>query len=313
VFLVTEAQGPIGAAAVDWLAGRACPVRAAVPDAGRYRRRRKVEPIRFDWSDREGWESALDGIEGIVLISPQAMSGRESILCDFITAASEAGCRRVSFLSAIEAESDRWDRHRKIEEHLRNSGMGWTFLRAGITAQNLVESRRSGIGSLEIAFPVGVGCVAWVDPRDVGEAAARVLVDQIWDQRAPMLTGPEALGVDDVRQILSREVPVEVACRSLSALRLLLRLRFRQKLSWRQCLDGIRRSRRLRDDRSAQVSDDLRLLLGRAPRKLDEFVRDLRQEFHPGYESPETTAPAPVPVPALAAKSRKPKRRAVAC
>lgn len=307
MFLVTEALGSVGSSAVEWLAGRGCPVRAAVGDAGKFRRQRKVEPIRFDWSEPEGWESALVGIEGVVLICPQGLSDMESIVCDFMSAASNAGCQRVSFLSAIEAETDRWDRHRKIEDHLRNSGMGWTFLRTGVTAQTLVESRRSAIGSLEITFPVGVGSVAWVDPRDVGEAAAKVLLDEIWDQRAPVLTGPEALGIEDVCRILSRETTAKVDVRSLSVLRQLLRLRFRQKLSWRQCMERIRGNRRLCTERSAHVSDDLRLLLGRAPRRLEEFVRDLRQEFHPEYESPETRSPS------LATKSGKMKRRTAAC
>lgn len=307
MFLVTEAGGSVGSSAVEWLAGRGCPVRAAVADAGKFHRRRKIESIRFDWREREGWESVLAGIEGIVLVGPRDLSGLESVLCDFISAAAEAGCLRVSFLSAIEVESERWVPHRKIEDHLRNSGMGWTFLRAGATAQSLVENRRSGIGSLQITVPVGVGSVAWVDPRDVGEAAARVLLDEIWDQRAPVLTGPEALGIGEVCQILSRETSAKVESRSCSTLRYIVRLRFGQGLSWRQCLERIRGNRRLCADRSAQVSDDLRLLLGRAPRGLEEFVRDLRHDFHPGYESPETRSPS------LATKPRKSKRREAVC
>jgi len=307
VFLVTEALGPTGIAAVDWLAGRGCSVRAAVPDAGKFLRQKKVDPIRFDWSEPEGWESALSGIEGLVLICPTDLVDMETRVCDFLAAASEAGCRRVSFLSAAEAESDRWVPHRKIEDNLRNSGMSWTFLRAGVAAQTLIERRRTGIASLELTVPVGVGSVAWVDSRDVGEAAARVLLDEIWDQRAPVLTGPRAVDIEEVCQILSSEAETRVVCTSCSMLRYAARWRFQQGLTLRQCLDRIRGNRRICADRSAHVSDDLRLLLGRAPRGLDDFVRDHRQYFHVDFESPET------PSPLLATKPRKSKRRATAC
>lgn len=307
MFLVTEALGPTGAAAVEWLAGRGCSVRAAVPDAGKFHRRKNVEPIRFDWSEPEGWEAALAEVEGLVLICPTDVPDMESRVCAFLDAASEAGCRRVSFLSVAEVESDRWVPHRKIEEYLRNSGMSWTFLRAGVAAQSLIDRRRSGVASLEITFPVGAGRVAWVDARDVGEAAARVVLDEIWGQRAPLLTGPVAMGVEEVCQILSDEAQTAVVWKSCSTLRYAARWRFRQGLSLRQCVERFRGNRRLCADRSARVSDDLRLLLGRAPRRLEDFVRDHRQYFHADFESPET------PSPRVATKRGRSKRREAAC
>lgn len=307
MFLVTEARGPVGAAAVEWLAAKGYSVRAAVPDAGKFRQRRKVEPIRFDWSEPEGWDAALTGLEGLVLIGPPDVWGMESKWREFLAMASERGCRRVAFLSVAEAESDPWAVHRKIEDHLRNSGMSWTFLRAGAMAHLLVERRRTAIASVEISVPVGMGTVAWLDPRDVGEAAARALLDEVWDQRAPLLTGPEALDIETVCQIVSRETDAPVVCRRCSSLRYAARLRFREGLSLGRCIERIRRSRRLCADRSSLVSDDLRLLLGRAPRRFEDFVRDHRLDFHPEYESPATRTTVP------ATKSRKSKRSAAAC
>jgi hypothetical protein len=132
-------------------------------------------------------------------------------------------------------------------------------------------------------------------------------VDEIWDQRAPVLTGPEALGIDEVCRILSMEAETAVVCKSCSMLRYAARWRFQQGLTVRQCLERIRGNRRICADRSAHVSDDLRLLLGRAPRRFEDFVRDHRQYFHVDFESPET------PSPLLATKPRKSKRRTAAC
>lgn len=307
MFLVTEALGATGAAAIEWLTSRKLAVRAACLEPSRMRRTKLIEPVRFDWNEPEHWDSALDGIEGVVFVLPSDVAGLSDRFCDFADAMVDTGCRRVSFLSVAEAETDRWIPHRRIERVLRQSNMSWTFLRAGVTSQSLVDCRRSTIGALELVAPAGAGSVAWVDARDLGEAAARTVVDEIWDQRTPLLTGPEALGFGEVRRIVSEEIGVEIRCRGSSLAGDLLRLRLRQGMSWGRCLERVRRSRRVCGGRAAAVSDDLRVLLGRAPRRISDFVRDHRGYFEPNIESPATLEIG------LATKIAKSKRRSAAC
>lgn len=299
MILVTEATGAIGTAAIEWLSRRNLTVRAAVGAPGNFRRKKNVEPIRFDWREPDSWSEALSGGPSLVLIGPPDLSAFASRVCEFVALASRSGCTRVSFVSDADAEFHRWLPHRRIERHLRQSGMSWTFLRSGDISQSLLDGRRPGVAGMELSVPDGGKKVAWVDARDLGEAAARVLLDEIWDQRAPVLTGTVALEFDEVCQILSAQSGSEVRCVPDSSLRHAFRLRFERGLSWGQCLEGIRIHRRRKSDRAAQVSDDLRLLLGRAPRGIGEFFRDSGAGFRLGRESPE---------PSTAAIARNPRK-----
>lgn len=277
MILVTGSTGNVGRAAVDWLVARNHGVRAAVRDATRDIWNGQAELVRFDWSDPFTWEPALDGVESFVLVRPPAQGDVAATLCDFSTMAMRRGCRRVVFLSVLGAETKRWVPHRKVEEHLRRMEMSWTFLRAGFFMQNLVDSYLEDIREGELRLPAGRAEVAWVDARDVGEAAARSLLDGIWEQRSPVLTGPQALDFDEVCRELSTEIGRRVGYRPCSTVGYFLRLRARRGLPIAQCVVQAVLHRGLRSKEAAQVRDDLRLLLGRAPRTMSDYLRDRRE------------------------------------
>ncbi len=278
MILVAGATENVGRAAVDWLADRGHAVRAAVGDATRDAWNGRAETVRFDWAEPSTWGAALDGIESFVLVHPPAMADAHAALCEFSTLAMRRGCRRVAFISVLGAGTKRWAPHRKVEEHLRRTEMSWTFLRAGFFMQNLVDDCLDDIREGELRSPAGRAKVAWVDARDVGEAAARSLLDGIWEQRTPALTGPQALDFDEVCQELSVATGRDVRCRRCSTAGYFLRLRLRRGLPISQCLVQAMLNRDLRSDEASEVRDDLRLLLGRAPRTMGDFLRD-RREF----------------------------------
>jgi len=116
-----------------------------------------------------------------------------------------------------------------------------------------------------------------VDARDVGEAAARSLFDGIWEQRTPVLTGSQALDFQEVCQELSAVAGREVRYRSCSAVGYFLRLRLRAGLPIARCLVQTLRHRSLRSGEASEVRDDLRLLLGRSPRTMLDYLREQRE------------------------------------
>lgn len=275
VILVTGATGNVGRAAVDWLVARDHATRAALRDPSRDRWNGRAELARFDWSDRSTWEPALEGVESFVLVRPPELGDAEP-LCEFATLAARRGCRRVVFLSVLGADTRRWVPHRKIEEHLRRMETAWTFLRAGFFMQNLVDSYLDDIREGCLRLPAGRAKVAWVDARDVGEAAARSLLDGIWEQRSPVLVGPESLDFAEVCQELSAETGREVRYRPCSSAGYFLRLRLRRGLPVARCLVQTVLHRGLRSGEASEVRDDLRLLLGRSPRTMLDYLRDRR-------------------------------------
>jgi uncharacterized protein YbjT (DUF2867 family) len=273
VILVTGATGNVGKAAVDWLRARGVGVRAALRDPSRSPWP-DVPTVRFDWRDSGTWDAALEGIDSLILVRPPAIADVEATLNRFTSLAEERGCRKVSFLSVVGVEDKNWVPHRKIERHLRRSAMAWTFLRAGFFAQNLIDSYLPDIRNGEIRVPAGKGKVAWVDARDLGEAAARVLLDGIWEQRTPVLTGPESIGFEETCGTLSRRLGKPVVYSPCTALGYLYHLRVRHRLPPVQCLVQTVLHVGLQKCQAALVRDDLRAILGRSPRTLSDFVDD---------------------------------------
>jgi len=273
VILVTGATGNVGKAAVDWLRARGVGVRAALRDPSRSPWH-DVPTVRFDWRDSGTWDAALEGIDALILLRPPAIADVEATLNRFTSLAEERGCRKVSFLSVVGVEDKNWVPHRRIERHLRRSTMAWTFLRAGFFAQNLIDSYLPDIRNGEIRVPAGKGKVAWVDARDLGEAAARVLLDGIWEQRTPVLTGPESIGFEETCGTLSRRLGKPVVYSPCTALGYLYHLRVRHRLPPVQCLVQTVLHVGLQKGQAALVRDDLRAILGRSPRTLSDFVDD---------------------------------------
>lgn len=91
--------------------------------------------------------------------------------------------------------------HHATEEHLKSSGMGWTFLRDTFYI-DFMEQLVGADGV--IRGPAGNGRCAIVARADVARVAAAVLLDP--DAHAGKtydLTGPQALSLGDVAQIIS--------------------------------------------------------------------------------------------------------------
>ena len=97
--------------------------------------------------------------------------------------------------------------HARVEQALRESGMKWSFLRPTFFMQSLLLMADTVPGGKIIAA-TGKGEIAFVDARDVADAAARVLADPAaHDGRIHTLTGARALSFAGVAELLSSAVP----------------------------------------------------------------------------------------------------------
>src|SRR5699024_3083690 len=117
------------------------------------------------------------------------------------------------------------------------SSLPWTILRPGFFAQNLADAYATDIvREQQIYLPAGKGRAAFIDARDIGEAAAIVLADPASHQAAEyLLTGPESLTFDDVAQILAAELGYPVEYRQATALGYLRHVHRRGR-PWMQAL-----------------------------------------------------------------------------
>ncbi|MEP7379877.1 MAG: NmrA family NAD(P)-binding protein [Chloroflexota bacterium] len=204
--LVTGAPGNMGTPLVARLLELGMRVRVAAwdVDAARQAFGDRVEVVRFDFADPSTF-GAFDGVARMFLLRPPQIADVKHVIGPALDAARDHGVKHVVFLSIQGAERNRLVPHRKIEDHLRASGLEWTFIRAAYFMQNLSTTHALDIRSRDqIYIPAGRGSrTAHVDVRDVAAVAALALVEDGHAGRAYTPTGPAALTYDECATILT--------------------------------------------------------------------------------------------------------------
>ena len=216
--LVTGATGNVGREVVRTLCNAGQSVRALVTDpeaAARHadeQTKLLVTFARFDFADPSTHETAFMGATSMFLMRPPAIADA-SVINAAVDNALQAGVRQVVFLSIQGAAHNPIVPHHAIEAHLQQVALteptfAYTFLRAAFFMQNLSSTHAADIREFDDVFvPAGHGRTAFVDARDVGAAAARVLQSHGADafkNTAFELTGSEALTYDEVAAMLTR-------------------------------------------------------------------------------------------------------------
>lgn len=166
----------------------------------------------FSYSDREASMAALEGVETLFMVSAAENEHRLDEHRTFIDAARDAGVRHVvytSFLGAAEDAVFTLGRdHWATEEHLKASGLAWTFLRDSFYADIMpFFADDSGV----IRGPAGEGRASIVAQVDVARSAAAVLQDPAAHAGATYgITGRESLTLTEVAATISAASGTEV-------------------------------------------------------------------------------------------------------
>src|SRR2546429_544558 len=160
------------------------------------------------YGDGEAARRALDGVGTLFMVSGSEAPDRVDQHRTFVDAAVAAGVGRIVYLSFYGASPDATFTlardHFATEEHIRASGVRFTFLRDNIYADfmpYLVGEDRV------IRGPAGDGRVAAVAQADIAEVAAAVLREPGAHHGVTYaLTGPEALTLHEIAAILGPDV-----------------------------------------------------------------------------------------------------------
>ena len=278
--LVTGAGGNVGREVARALAERGTPARAAVFDAADARNVPEgVEAVLFDFTNPETWPEAFDGVGRLFLMRPPAISNVRRDIKPVVDFAAAHGVRHVVFLSLIGAERNPIVPHAKIESLLMKTAMAWTMLRCGFFMQNLSTTHRADIVAHDDIFiPAGRGRTAFIDTRDIGTVAGRVLSEPGHEQAAYTLTGSESLTYREVAAILSEALGRSITYSDPSPLAFARRFRQRGTAGgFINVMQGIYLTTRL--GMAAAVYPDAAALLGRPPITMRQYVRDYAEEF----------------------------------
>ncbi|MEG9226394.1 SDR family oxidoreductase [Aeromicrobium sp. Sec7.5] len=200
VIAVTGCTGAVGGAVARLLADAGASQRLLARSPDRAPALPGAEVRASEYADAASSAAALEGVDVLFMVSAHETADRVDQHRAFIDAAARAGVRHVVYTSFHAAGPDAVFTlardHGATEEHLRGSGLDWTFLRDSFYldfAPHLVGD--DGV----IRGPAGQGRYAPVARADVARCAATVLQDPAAHRGSTYeLTGRESLTMAEV-------------------------------------------------------------------------------------------------------------------
>jgi uncharacterized protein YbjT (DUF2867 family) len=204
---VTGATGGVGGRVARRLADAGVGQRLVVRDPARAPRLAGADTAVAQYSDTEAMRRALDGIGTLFFVSAAEAADRLDQHRAVVDAAVAAGVPRIVYLSFLNAAPRATftlaRQHWATEEHIKASGVRYTFLRDSLYADFIplmVGADRV------IRGPAGDGAASVVARDDIADVAVRVLLDDGHHGTTYDLTGPEALTMAEMAGELSRAV-----------------------------------------------------------------------------------------------------------
>lgn len=275
MIFVTGATGNIGREVVKELVKKEQPVRAAaIDEKDALSVPQGVDVAIFDFAETGSYQRALDGVKKVFLMRPPQITDMESTLNRFVDHFKSTGIKHIVFVSLLGVENNPRVPHYAAEEHIKTCGIPYTFLRPSFFMQNLSTTHRDEIRNRdEIYLPVGKARTSFIDTRDIGSVAARVLTENRHEKQAFALTGGEALDYDEVAQIFSQVLGRKITYRNPS-LPAFAWYSLRRGMPLKFVLVMAMLYTNTRKGMADMITDDVERLLGRPPITFRQFVED---------------------------------------
>ncbi|MEV4749150.1 SDR family oxidoreductase [Streptosporangium amethystogenes subsp. fukuiense] len=203
---VTGATGRLGGRVARRLAAAGIPQLLLVRDPARAPHLPGAAVARAGYSDREAAAAALRGVETVLMVSASESPDRLEQHRAFVDATAEAGVAHLVYISfygaAPQATFTLARDHWATEQHIRATGLAFTFLRDNLYA-DFMPALVGDDGV--IRGPAALGRTAVVAQDDIADAAVAVLTDPAGHTGATYdLTGPHALTMEEIAAVLSQ-------------------------------------------------------------------------------------------------------------
>lgn len=277
--LVTGPTGNVGSEVFARLLVQSAPAVAAAHNIDKARKQLGDDAAitHFDFKKPETFASAFEGVEKMFLVRPPDIADAKKDIAPALAAAKEAGVKHVVFLSLLGVERNPVVPHRAIEKAVRESGMAWTFLRAGFFMQNLSTTHRDDIRERgDVFVPAGKGKTSFIDVRDIAEVAVMALTEPGHENKAYPLTGEVALTYADVAREMTELLGKPIRYSNPSPRNFGKEMRRRgTPLPFILVMNALYTVCRVGG--AAQVTPDAERLLGRKPVALRQFVEDYKE------------------------------------
>lgn len=208
LFLITGATGKLGRVLAPKLIADGHRVRVLTrrPETARELYGDKVEIAEGDFSAAASLPAALDGVSRVLLLSPISERLAEDQIA-LVDAAKAAGVQRIVKISGSDwtvGTSLSGDAHKRVEDHLGQSGLEYVAVRPNAWLQVSLATVAGQIKRGEAIAARHGAKVGYVDMRDIADVAISQLLAPTVAAGPLVITGPDALSIPDIAGLATR-------------------------------------------------------------------------------------------------------------
>ncbi len=242
-----------------------------------------IEGYVADLDKPETLSGAFSVIDAVFLLVPVGPDETKQGLAA-VAAAKAAGLKKIVYMSVIMPEGSDVIPHFAskipIENAVRESGIAYTILRPNNFFQNDLSVKDTIMQYGLYPTPIGKIGLNRVDVRDIADCAANALTKTGFEGRIYSLHGPDTLTGNDMARIYSKYVGRDV------------RYIGNDLDAWESRVKAVRPGWWVRDYRvmykfyqdhgavaGKEDLHEIRKLLGRAPRRFEDFVKKISGEW----------------------------------
>jgi len=173
---------------------------------------------KADYAKPETLESALAGVDTLLLISSSEIGQRATQHHNVIEAAKKAGVKWIVYTSLLHADTSPLnlaEEHRVTEAEMKASGVPFTLLRNGWYTENYTGSIAGALAGGAFIGSAGQGKIASAARADYAEAAVAVLTSEGHAGKTYELAGDDAFTLADLAAEISRQTDRTIPYKNL--------------------------------------------------------------------------------------------------
>jgi uncharacterized protein YbjT (DUF2867 family) len=205
--LIMGATGKVGYEVVKYLCSQKIKVKAAVhqPKNAALLTRLGAETISLDLEKTETIAQAFNGVNKLFLLIPSTNKNTEILIAKkIIDYAKKINIENIVHLSAMGAENYPTFSHSDIERYLNDQNIPHAHLQPNFFMQNFNTFYLNHIQQKKLINIYDANTpTSFIDARDIGEVAAKLLLNNHQNCKTLILTGSQAITHQQVAEILS--------------------------------------------------------------------------------------------------------------